>query len=300
MLSTGLHQEVTVRPHMPSPSQIQWACYERWKVECEAQTGVSWWSASTFENSCGCTGLDMLEWTEVTEQIDWRAKQSSQVACFLEDLKCWGAWDTTCGHKTKDITPSIAWRRGLERGSARRSSLKGQEGHCQPHKPQNRFKNSNNGETSERWGGVHNGFFKCIDTILNWTATEHCSVTPCGKWYIIYMYKGGLTRMVFMSPSRKLWSGVRKLLRVEVTNSRSALPIWIWACPHFTRALPAQPHFASQHYKWKWNYNTPTEIQNYTLHPTHSWNQVFSVQFSIITCKQGQYILFLHYTAFPF
>ena len=29
----------------------------------------------------------------------------------LEDLKCWGALDTTCGHKAKDNTPSIAWRR---------------------------------------------------------------------------------------------------------------------------------------------------------------------------------------------
>ena len=34
-----------------------------------------------------------------------------QVACFSEDLKCWEAWDSTCGHKAKDITPSIAWRR---------------------------------------------------------------------------------------------------------------------------------------------------------------------------------------------
>ena len=35
----------------------------------------------------------------------------SQVACFSEDLKCWGAWDTTFGHKAKYITSSIAWKR---------------------------------------------------------------------------------------------------------------------------------------------------------------------------------------------
>ena len=34
-----------------------------------------------------------------------------QMVCVPEDLKCWGAWDTTCGHKAKDITPSITWRR---------------------------------------------------------------------------------------------------------------------------------------------------------------------------------------------
>ena len=30
---------------------------------------------------------------------------------LLFDLKCWGAWDTTCRHNAKNITPSIAWRR---------------------------------------------------------------------------------------------------------------------------------------------------------------------------------------------
>ena len=111
MPSAGLPQEVTVGPHMPSSSQIQWACYKKWKMEWVAQTGMCQWPTSTFKNSCGCTAMDMPEWREMTEQIDWWAKQPSQVACFSEDLKCWGAWDTTCGYKARDITPSIAWRR---------------------------------------------------------------------------------------------------------------------------------------------------------------------------------------------
>ena len=52
---------------------------------------------------------------------DWRAKQPSQVARASEDLKCWRAWDAPCGHKAKDITPSTAWRRGVESGSVRRA-----------------------------------------------------------------------------------------------------------------------------------------------------------------------------------
>ena len=32
--------------------------------------------------------LDMPEWGEMTEQIDWRAKQPSQVVWVSEDLKC--------------------------------------------------------------------------------------------------------------------------------------------------------------------------------------------------------------------
>ena len=73
------------------------------KSGMEAQTGLCQWSASTFENSCGCTKLDMPEWREVIEQIDWRAKQPSQVACLSEGLKCWGAWDTTWGHSSPSV-----------------------------------------------------------------------------------------------------------------------------------------------------------------------------------------------------
>ena len=56
----------------------------------------------------------------MTEQLDWREKQPQQAAYVSKDLKC-------C-NKAKDITSSIAWRRELdERGSARRSSMKGRE-----------------------------------------------------------------------------------------------------------------------------------------------------------------------------
>ena len=63
----------------------------------------------------------MPRWRDMTEQIDWRAKHLLQVACFSEDLKCWGAWDTTCGRKAKDI--DRLQEGGVERGSTRRSSL---------------------------------------------------------------------------------------------------------------------------------------------------------------------------------
>ena len=38
-----------------------------------------------------------------------RVKGNDQ-ACVSEDLKCWGAWDTTCWRKAKDIT-AVIWRR---------------------------------------------------------------------------------------------------------------------------------------------------------------------------------------------
>ena len=63
--------------------------------------------------------------------------------------------------------------RGVERGSARRSSLKEREGHRQSDEHWNCFK-GNVGETSERKGGVHMFFSKHIDTILNRTELTLC------------------------------------------------------------------------------------------------------------------------------
>ena len=84
--------KVTVGLHMPSSSQIQWACYKKRngkpRLEC-----VNGRHSVTFGNSCRYIARDMPEWRETTEQIEWRADQPSRVACFSEDLKCWGAWD---------------------------------------------------------------------------------------------------------------------------------------------------------------------------------------------------------------
>ena len=58
--------------------------------------------------------------------------------------------------------------RGVERGSARRSSLKGQErAIVNPTNTGTVSGKGNVGETSERRGGAHMGFFELIDTILN-------------------------------------------------------------------------------------------------------------------------------------
>ena len=158
------------------------ACYKKWKVEWETQTGMCRWSTSTFVNSCGCTALDMPEWRETTEQTDWR-KQPLQVACFSEDLKCWEAWDTTCGHKAKDFTPSIAWRRDAWKEEAPDDLLsKDERGPSSIRRTLDRFK-GNCGETSEKRGGAHNtGFSERRDTYywteLNWTERNSAENPP--------------------------------------------------------------------------------------------------------------------------
>ena len=62
----------------------------------------------------------LLEWSvhsllifpiSLTFKIHWRVKQPSKLACFVNDLRCWGAWDTSCVLKGKDIIPSTACKR---------------------------------------------------------------------------------------------------------------------------------------------------------------------------------------------
>ena len=102
------------------------------------------------------------------------------MACVSEDLEFWGAWNTTCGHKAKDITPSIAWRREACKEEAlddwrwpslvfsRKTFLeRTRKRHRQSDEPWKCFK-GNVGEASERRDGAHMGFSELIYTILNW------------------------------------------------------------------------------------------------------------------------------------
>ena len=94
----------------------------------EAQTGMCQCGTSTFENSCGCTALDMPESREMTEQTDWRAKatirgsfrlgRSEVLRNLRRNLRA-----QSQAHHTIDRLEEG----GVDRGSARRSSLKGRE-----------------------------------------------------------------------------------------------------------------------------------------------------------------------------
>ena len=113
--------------------------------------------------------LDLLHATAVT----WGkgVGTDTEIKVFSSDLKCWGAWDTTCECKAKGITTiNCLEERGVERGSTRWSSLKG-------------WKRATVNQTNIRTvskvllgkllrDGVDTGFSECIDTILNRTETE--------------------------------------------------------------------------------------------------------------------------------
>ena len=168
----GLPQEVTVRPHMPSSSQIQWTCYRKWKAEWEAQIGMS---TSTFKHSCGYAALDMLEWREMTEQTDWLAKQLSQVACISEDPKCWGAWDPTCGHKAKDITSLITLRREAWKEEVLDNFPWNWRYEREPLSIRWTLELFQRQHWGNSWDSM--GFSEHVDTILNWTEMNGIDVS---------------------------------------------------------------------------------------------------------------------------
>ena len=107
--SARVPQEVTVGPRMPSPSQIQWTCHKKMK----SGTGSPDWNVSMvdihFQKLLYCPGHAGVKWNHPADRLEGKATIAK--ACFSEDQKCWGAWETTCGHKAKDIKSLIAWRR---------------------------------------------------------------------------------------------------------------------------------------------------------------------------------------------
>ena len=107
-----------------------------------------------------------------------RVEQPSRSTCT--DLKCWGAWNTSCWYKADDIASSIALRKEEEEEERERESkrsaifLTGRERdiHSQTNIG-NCFKCSTV-RSSERRPGAHMSFLECADTILNWT--ELCPI----------------------------------------------------------------------------------------------------------------------------
>ena len=77
-----------VRPHMPPFSQIQWACYKKWKVEWEHLRRILW---------VYCPGH---AWVKGNDRAD-RLAGKATITCGLrlrrsEVLR---RWDITCRHK---------------------------------------------------------------------------------------------------------------------------------------------------------------------------------------------------------
>ena len=155
-------------------------------MEWKALTGT--WSASAFENSCGCPALDMPHSREMTEQMDWRAKQALQVVLRLRRSKVLRSLRHICGHEAKDITPMKRLMPGGERrGKTKYSTVflermrKGHWPHCQSDEHWNCFKGNVGGNVSGMGWSAHGLFWAQkipSSTELNWTKCCHHFCRP--------------------------------------------------------------------------------------------------------------------------
>ena len=86
-----------------------WAYYKQRKVERKSWTGTT----KHVPHPPSKTAVNALSWI-CRSQGKWSSRWT-----VSKVLKCWGAWDTTCGDKAKGITPSLAWRwEGVQWGGA--------------------------------------------------------------------------------------------------------------------------------------------------------------------------------------
>ena len=109
MPSTGLPPEVMVGPHMPSSPRFN----EPAKNKLKMKHGTGSPDANVLIVDIH---LWKLQWMSCpghagVKRTDPAGKATITNGFISEDLKCWGAWDTKCGNRVKDITPSITWRR---------------------------------------------------------------------------------------------------------------------------------------------------------------------------------------------
>ena len=168
-------RQVIVRPHMPSSSQIQWACYKKWKVEWEAKTGMCRWSRSTLESSCRlyCPGHAGVKGNDRADRLAGKATLTSGL--LLGRSEVLRSLSHYLRAQIQDITPSIAWSREAwkeealddlpSRDQRRPSSVR---------RTLEPFQKQRWGAL-ERRGGAHVELSERIDPIFepNWTSNGH-------------------------------------------------------------------------------------------------------------------------------
>ena len=145
---------------------------------------------------------------------------------FSEDLRCCGAWDTTCGHKAKDITPSITWRReALKEEVLDDLPWKDERGPSSIRQTLEPFKRQHWGNFWETEWNTYMGFSKCIDTVLNWTELYNV-VFLYNEWLVITGHMVALTRSKEdLTWSQTRWALPDNVIQSSVTKYSLILPV---------------------------------------------------------------------------
>ena len=110
---------------MISASSKQHSCLVHLLSKClnSLSQSTAFWNVSTVDIHFQkllwvyCPGHARVKGNDQADRL--AGKQPSQVACFFEDLKCWGAWDTACRHKAQQGHMIVSHRQspGLRRKS---------------------------------------------------------------------------------------------------------------------------------------------------------------------------------------
>ena len=109
------------KPYMPSSSQIQRDCYEKWNENLHWNVSMVDIHLRKLWPVYGCPGHAGMK-GNAGQSNPHNSGLLRGRSANVEKLETLPAGRTD---KAKDTTPLIAWRRGVERGSARRSFLRG-------------------------------------------------------------------------------------------------------------------------------------------------------------------------------
>ena len=151
-----------------------------WKVEWEAQTGMCRWSAPTFENYCGHA---RVKGNDRADRLAGKATPTSGLLLRRSEVLKSSRHYLRAQSQGHHETTNRLEERGVERGSARRSSLKGQERVIinQTVQTLEPFQRQRWGNFRERGGSTYNDrLFQRIDTTLKWTEPNRVRETGSG------------------------------------------------------------------------------------------------------------------------
>ena len=183
MPSAALPQEVTVGPHTPSSSQIQWTCYknEKWNGKPRLECVNDWHPPSKtpvyFPEHAGVMGNDPADRLAGKATLTivaclWQLWVASQKIWSVEEFETLpaGTKPRTPHHRTlggeawkEEVIDNLPWKDERGPSSVRRTMEPFQRRHW--------------GNFWETGGGAYMGFSERIDTILNWTLSVSLSIS---------------------------------------------------------------------------------------------------------------------------
>ena len=133
-------------------------------------------------------------------------------SCASEDLKCWGAQDTTCRLKAKNITPSLAWSRQAQKEEMLNNPWKGERGPSSIRPTLELFQRQRRGNISETglstYGLIraHKSHQPELNTYVDWH-TGTCACKHTVSTYLVIIHQVLTELWCMATEQQKPWLG---------------------------------------------------------------------------------------------